>query len=84
MIAYVDTSVMLKLLVDDEVGGDAAQRLWLDADYLVCAEIGYVEARAALAKHRRRQRLVWIVITFAAIVAAVLILWEWDRRIQKP
>ena len=57
MIAYVDTSVMLKLLVDDELGGDAAQRLWLDADYLVCAEIGYVEARAALAAAYRNARL---------------------------
>ena len=57
MITYVDTSVLLKLLVDDEVGGDAAERLWLDSDYLVCAEIGYVEARAALAAARRNSRL---------------------------
>ena len=57
MITYIDTSVLLKLLVDDEVGGEAAQRLWLESDYLVCAEIGYAEARAALASARRGGRL---------------------------
>lgn len=43
MITYVDTSVLLKLLVDDEVGGDAAERLWVESSYVVCAEIGYVD-----------------------------------------
>ena len=57
MITYVDTSVVLKLLVDDELGGDAAERLWLDSDYVVCAEIGYAEARAALAAVHRNARL---------------------------
>ena len=57
MITYFDTSVLLKLLVDDEVGAAAAQRLWLESDYLVCAEIGYAEARAALASARRGGRL---------------------------
>ena len=57
MITYVDTSVILKVLVDDELGGDAAERLWLDSDYLVCAEIGYTEARAALAAAHRNDRL---------------------------
>ena len=57
MITYVDTSVLLKLLVDDEVGGDAAERLWIDSDYLVCAEIGYAEARAALAAAHRNARI---------------------------
>jgi predicted nucleic acid-binding protein len=57
VITYVDTSVVLKLLIDDEVGGDAAERLWVSSDYLVCAEIGYVEARAALAAAHRNSRL---------------------------
>ena len=48
---------LLKLLVDDEAGGDAAQRLWLESDFVVCAEIGYAEARAALAAARRAGRL---------------------------
>ena len=57
MISYIDTSVLLKLLVDDEVGADAAERLWLDSDFVMCAEIGYAEARAALAMARRMGRL---------------------------
>ena len=57
MITYVDTSVVLKLLVDDEVGGDAAQRLWLESEFVVCAEIGYAEARAAFGAMRRNGRL---------------------------
>lgn len=57
MITYTDTSFLLKLVVDDEDGIEIAQRLWLDSDYLVCAEIGYVEARAALAAAHRSGRL---------------------------
>ena len=57
MITYVDTSVVLKLLVDDEDGVDAAERLWIEASYVVCAEIGYAEARAALASAHRDGRL---------------------------
>lgn len=57
MITYIDTSVLLKLLVDDEVGASAAQRLWLESDFVVCAEIGYAEARAALASAHRAGRL---------------------------
>ena len=57
MITYIDTSVVVKLLVDDEVGGDAAERLWLESNYVVCAELGYAEARAALAAVHRSARL---------------------------
>ncbi len=57
MITYFDASVLLKLLIDGEVGGDAVERLWLESDYLVCAEIGYAEARAALAAAHRTGRL---------------------------
>jgi uncharacterized protein len=57
LITYLDTSVVLKLLVADEIGGDAAERLWLESDFVVCAEIGYVEARAALAAVHRNSRL---------------------------
>lgn len=57
MITYVDTSVLLKLLVDDEAGTDAAERLWLESTYVVCTEIGYAEARAALASMHRNGRL---------------------------
>lgn len=47
----------MKLLVDDESAVKAAQRLWLESDHLVCVEIGYVEARAALAAADRAGRL---------------------------
>lgn len=57
MITYVETSVVLKLLVEDERGGDVAERLWLESDFVVCAEIGYAEARAALAAVHRNSRL---------------------------
>jgi uncharacterized protein len=57
VITYIDTSVLLKLLVDDEVGAEAANRLWLESDFIVCAEIGYAEGRAALASARRGGRL---------------------------
>lgn len=56
MITYVDTSLLLKLLVEDEVGSEAAEQIWLTSDHLVCAEIGYAEARAALASARRGGR----------------------------
>ncbi|MGI8418330.1 MAG: type II toxin-antitoxin system VapC family toxin [Nakamurella sp.] len=57
MIAYFDTSMLVKLLVDDEAYRPAAERIWLDADHVVCAEIGYVEARVALAAAQRSSRL---------------------------
>jgi uncharacterized protein len=57
VITYVDTSVVLKLLIEDELGGTAAERLWLGSHYVVCAEIGYAEARAALAAMLRNARL---------------------------
>ncbi len=57
MITYFDTSMLVKLLVEDEAYRPEAERLWLMADQVVCAEIGYVEARAALAAAHRNQRL---------------------------
>jgi len=57
VITYIDTSVLLKSLMDDEVGASAAQRLWLDSDFVMCAEIGYAQARAALASARRGGRI---------------------------
>lgn len=57
MITYFDTSMLVKLFVDDEVYRPQAERLWLETDHVVCAEIGYVEARAALAAAQRSGRL---------------------------
>ena len=57
MITYFDTSILMKLVIGDEAYRPESERLWLDSDHVVCAEIGYVEARAALATARRQDRL---------------------------
>ena len=56
MITYVDTSVLIKLLVE-EPGSDRAAVIWDEADTLATARLLYVEARAALAAARRAGRL---------------------------
>jgi uncharacterized protein len=57
VITYFDTSILMKLLIDDEPFRAESERLWVESDFAVCAEIGYVEARAALAAVRRDKRL---------------------------
>lgn len=47
----------MKLLVDDEAGSGAAEALWFASDFLLCAETGYAEGRAALAAMHRAGRL---------------------------
>ncbi|MDQ2751277.1 MAG: type II toxin-antitoxin system VapC family toxin [Actinomycetota bacterium] len=56
MIAYLDTSVLVPILIE-ESSSRACQRLWNDADDVVAARIGYVEISAALAAARRLGRL---------------------------
>lgn len=56
MIAYLDTSAVVKLLVD-EPGSDTTERVWHAADARVCATVGRVEATAALGRARRTGRL---------------------------
>jgi len=56
MITYVDTSMLIKLLVE-EPGSDRAGSIWDTADTLATARVLYVEARAALAAARRTGRL---------------------------
>ncbi|MGH8961810.1 MAG: type II toxin-antitoxin system VapC family toxin [Jatrophihabitantaceae bacterium] len=56
MIAYLDTSALVPILIE-ESSSRACQRLWNDADDLVVARIGYVETAAALAAARRLGRL---------------------------
>lgn len=57
MITYFDTSVVLKLLVDDEAGTDQARQIWVTSDLVATAQLTYAEARAALAAARRAGRL---------------------------
>lgn len=57
MITYFDTSILIKLVIDNEDYRHEPERLWLDSEYVLSAETGYVEARAALLAARRRGRL---------------------------
>lgn len=56
MICYFDTSAFVALLVS-EPGTPRALRLWRDAERVVCSELLYVEAAAALAQAHRMGRL---------------------------
>jgi hypothetical protein len=56
VIAYVDTSTLLKLVIDED-GSERAELIWNSADVLASASILVVEARAALAAAERAGRL---------------------------
>lgn len=56
MIAYLDTSALVPLLIDEPASTICA-RLWDDADDVVSVRIAYVEAAAAIAQARRLGRL---------------------------
>lgn len=57
MIAYFDTSALVKLFLTHEEGSSSAVDLWNAADLAISSRIIYPEARAALAAVRRAQRL---------------------------
>lgn len=73
MITYVDTSTLLKLLID-EVGTAEAGLIWDVPDVLVAARVGHVEARAALAAARREGRISAHV--FRAALEGLEMLWS--------
>jgi predicted nucleic acid-binding protein len=56
VITYVDTSTLLKRLLD-EAGSSEADVIWNTADVLASARTVVVEARAALAAAQRARRL---------------------------
>lgn len=56
MIAYLDTSALVPLLID-EPASPLCERLWDDADDVVSVRIAYVQAAAAIAHARRIGRL---------------------------
>jgi predicted nucleic acid-binding protein len=56
VIAYLDTSALVPLLVDELTSG-ACRRLWDDADDVVSSRLAYIEAAAALSQARRLGRL---------------------------
>ena len=56
MITYVDTSTLLKLVVE-EPGSERASTIWTSADAVASVALIVVEVRAALAAARRGRRL---------------------------
>lgn len=56
MITYVDTSTLLKLLIE-EPGSARAAVIWDSADVVAVVRVAHVEARAALAAAARARRL---------------------------
>jgi predicted nucleic acid-binding protein len=74
VITYFDTSILMKLLIDDEAFRAESERLWVESEFAVCAEIGYAEARAALAAVRRNNRLTAAGLRTAK--AELELLWE--------
>jgi predicted nucleic acid-binding protein len=65
MIAYLDTSSLVKLYID-EPGADEVERLVAEADAVSSSVLGYAEARATFAR-RRRERLMTPAETRAAV-----------------
>lgn len=56
MITYVDTSTLLKLVIDED-GSERAGTIWASADTVASVSLIAVEARAALATAKRGRRL---------------------------
>ena len=56
MIGYLDTSVLVPLLVA-EPSSNACRRFWNDSDEVVSSRLLYIEAAAALAQAQRMGRL---------------------------
>lgn len=56
MIAHFDTSALLKFVLREE-GQPVVAQLWEDADVVAMSQLGYAEARAALAAAARNGRL---------------------------
>lgn len=56
MIGYLDTSVLVPLLVAEPTT-EACQRFWDDVDAAVSSRLAYVETAAALARARTMDRL---------------------------
>ena len=56
MITYIDTSTLLKLIIDEN-GSERAMTIWATADAVASVNLIVVEARAALAAAKRVRRL---------------------------
>lgn len=56
-IHYFDTSAMMRLLMRERDGHQAASRAWLTAQDVVTVRVTYAETRAALAGARRNRSM---------------------------
>ena len=56
MITYIDTSTLLKLIIDEN-GSERAMTIWSTADAVASVNLIVVEARAALTTAKRVRRL---------------------------
>jgi len=57
LIAYLDASAIVKVLLSGEDGSGTAAELWDAADLVVTSRVSYPEGRAALAAARRARRV---------------------------
>ncbi len=73
MITYVDTSTLIKLLID-EVGTAEAAAIWDEPDVLATVRVTHVEARAALAAAQRQRRISPTV--FRSAITGLEMLWS--------
>ena len=85
MITYVDTSTLIKLIVDEE-GSDRAELIWQSADSVASVSSVVVEARAALAAAVRARRLSTAQLhgtetELAAVFVGAAILTSADRAL---
>jgi uncharacterized protein len=56
LITYIDTSTLLKLIIDED-GSERAMTIWSSADAVASVSLIVVEARAALAAAERIRRV---------------------------
>jgi uncharacterized protein len=56
VVTYIDTSTLLKLIIDEN-GSESAMTIWSTADAVASVNLLVVEARAALAAAKRARRL---------------------------
>jgi predicted nucleic acid-binding protein len=73
VITYVDTSTLIKLLID-EVGTAEAAAIWDEPDVLATVRVAHVEARAALAAAQRQRRISPAI--FRSAITGLEMLWS--------
>ncbi len=72
MITYIDTSTLIKLIVEED-GSERAELIWQTADSVASVSLIIVEARAALAAAARGNRLSTAQLNGAKIELAAFI-----------